>query len=111
MDFVFLEGKNRAAIALFVNENVYLIGEKEKTWGLEKKIQSFFNFLPSTISSLQFIVIQNEYKNCFVGLINSQHILPFNDGEILSHENTEEVQQDLLKIGNFREQSLHRHFV
>lgn len=52
-DFLFLEGKNRGAIAAFIDGNVYLIGERERTWGLEKKIDGIFNFSRSSINSFQ----------------------------------------------------------
>ena len=53
VDFAFIEGNNRSAIAVFVNDDVYLLGEEERSWTCHQKVKSFFNFDSFKLQSFQ----------------------------------------------------------
>lgn len=88
LDFYFLEENNRGALALFVENDVYLIGESEgRIWRIERKIPSCFNY--SSPKSLSVNMIINQYKNCLVGVVNNRHVFFINDAEILAKNEPE----------------------
>jgi hypothetical protein len=53
VDLAFIEGNNRSAIAVFVNDDVYLLGETERSWTCHQKVKGFFNLDSFKLQSLQ----------------------------------------------------------
>lgn len=107
-DFYFLEEEGKGSVVYFVENDVYILGPSERSWRVERTIKGFFKHASAKSISVQ--PLTSKFKNTVLCVIDCRHIKVLNDADIIESSQPAE-QNECLKLGNFRENSMHNLFI